>query len=152
MPQPIFQLLQDYSPNATVSVLDSVVTNDSDNESVWILTLFTHIHYVLPCMSSSVLTELDNFTDKWNVLLSHHVFIPAWSLIHYVPRWVSQGLPPDELSIQNGILTTYASRFPLCIDPQQQALHWIKKKEEKNNLRVKINDHFTSLLVVLKAA
>lgn len=34
MPQPIFQLLQDYSPNATVSVLDSVVTNDSDNESV----------------------------------------------------------------------------------------------------------------------
>uniref|UniRef100_A0A8C4UNG2 Dynein axonemal heavy chain 10 n=1 Tax=Falco tinnunculus TaxID=100819 RepID=A0A8C4UNG2_FALTI len=53
-----------------------------------------------------------------------------------VSRWVSQGLPPDELSIQNGILTTYASRFPLCIDPQQQAFHWIKKKEEKNNLRM----------------
>jgi len=46
------------------------------------------------------------------------------------------GLPPDELSIQNGILTTRASRFPLCIDPQQQALNWIRKKEEKNNLKV----------------
>ncbi|XP_042636525.1 dynein axonemal heavy chain 10 [Orycteropus afer afer] len=53
-----------------------------------------------------------------------------------VSRWGSQGLPPDELSIQNGILTTRASRFPLCIDPQQQALNWIKRKEEKNNLRV----------------
>lgn len=80
------------------------------------------------------------------MLLCHriHPFIPAQSLTHSVPRWVSQGLPPDELSVQNGILTTYASRFPLCIDPQQQALHWIKKKEEKNNLRVKINDHFAS--------
>ena len=45
-------------------------------------------------------------------------------------------MPPDELSIQNGILTIQASRFAYCIDPQQQALKWIKKKEEKNNLKV----------------
>uniref|UniRef100_H3DEJ9 Dynein axonemal heavy chain 10 n=1 Tax=Tetraodon nigroviridis TaxID=99883 RepID=H3DEJ9_TETNG len=51
-------------------------------------------------------------------------------------RWGSEGLPPDELSVQNGILTTRGSRFPLCIDPQQQALNWIKKKEEKNNLKI----------------
>uniref|UniRef100_A0A8C9TU55 Dynein axonemal heavy chain 10 n=1 Tax=Scleropages formosus TaxID=113540 RepID=A0A8C9TU55_SCLFO len=53
-----------------------------------------------------------------------------------ISRWGSEGLPPDELSVQNGILTTRASRFPLCIDPQQQALNWIKKKEEKNNLKL----------------
>ncbi|XP_028567040.2 dynein axonemal heavy chain 10 isoform X2 [Podarcis muralis] len=53
-----------------------------------------------------------------------------------ISRWGSQGLPPDELSVQNGILTTRASRFPLCIDPQQQALNWIKRKEERNNLRM----------------
>ncbi|KAL2092820.1 hypothetical protein ACEWY4_012618 [Coilia grayii] len=52
-----------------------------------------------------------------------------------ISRWGSEGLPPDELSVQNGILTTRASRFPMCIDPQQQALNWIKKKEENNNLK-----------------
>ncbi|RKO94122.1 dynein heavy chain and region D6 of dynein motor-domain-containing protein [Blyttiomyces helicus] len=51
-------------------------------------------------------------------------------------RWAQEGLPADELSIQNGILTTKASRFPLCIDPQQQALNWVKKKESANSLKI----------------
>ena len=51
-------------------------------------------------------------------------------------RWASEGLPADELSIQNGILTTRSSRYPLCIDPQQQAVAWIKKKESKSSLKV----------------
>nr|CAD7461021.1 unnamed protein product [Timema tahoe] len=50
--------------------------------------------------------------------------------------WNSEGLPPDELSVQNGILTTRASRFPLCIDPQEQALFWIKKREHPHNLKI----------------
>ncbi|XP_060895064.1 dynein axonemal heavy chain 10 [Labrus mixtus] len=53
-----------------------------------------------------------------------------------ISKWGSEGLPPDELSVQNGILTTRGCRFPLCIDPQQQALNWIKKKEENNNLKI----------------
>jgi dynein heavy chain len=57
----------------------------------------------------------------------------------YLNRWSSEGLPPDELSVQNGILTIQASRFAYCIDPQQQALKWIKKKEEKSNLKVKFH-------------
>ncbi|KAH9514995.1 Dynein heavy chain 10, axonemal [Bulinus truncatus] len=52
-----------------------------------------------------------------------------------ISKWTSEGLPPDELSVQNGILTMRASRFPLCIDPQQQALNWIKKREDKHNLK-----------------
>lgn len=47
-------------------------------------------------------------------------------------KWNSEGLPNDDLSLQNGILTTRSSRFPLCIDPQMQAVKWIKNKEGKN--------------------
>ena len=45
--------------------------------------------------------------------------------------WSSEGLPSDELSIQNGILTVRANRWPLCIDPQMQAVNWIKSREGK---------------------
>lgn len=53
-----------------------------------------------------------------------------------ISRWASEGLPSDELSVQNGILTVRSSRFPLCIDPQLQAWTWIKKREQKNNLKI----------------
>ncbi|EDV92648.1 GH18884 [Drosophila grimshawi] len=53
-----------------------------------------------------------------------------------ISQWSNEGLPPDELSIQNGILTMRASRFPLCIDPQLQALQWIRKREARNNLKI----------------
>lgn len=37
-----------------------------------------------------------------------------------IARWNGEGLPADEMSIQNGILTTCSSKWPLCIDPQMQ--------------------------------
>jgi len=54
-----------------------------------------------------------------------------------VQKWSGEGLPGDDHSIQNGILTTNCSRFPLCIDPQQQAVKWIKRKEAANSLTVR---------------
>lgn len=52
-------------------------------------------------------------------------------------QWESEGLPSDEVSVQNGILTNLAHKFPLCIDPQLQAISWIKEREKKNDLVIR---------------
>jgi dynein heavy chain len=53
-----------------------------------------------------------------------------------ISEWTSQGLPADEFSIQNGILTLQTNRFPYCIDPQLQGLLWIKQREKNANLKI----------------
>lgn len=51
-----------------------------------------------------------------------------------IREWNHKGLPTDTVSVENGILTTKSSRWPLMIDPQQQANKWIKNLEKENEL------------------
>jgi dynein heavy chain len=48
-----------------------------------------------------------------------------------VGEWNQEGLPNDDLSVQNGIMVTRSSRFPLMMDPQGQALRWVKSREHQ---------------------
>ena len=65
---------------------------------------------------------------------------PALSAIMGDPvlirQWQIDELPTDTVSTNNGILVTRGKRWPLMIDPQEQAKKWIKNTESKNNLHI----------------
>ena len=53
-----------------------------------------------------------------------------------VASWVSEGLPSDPTSVQNGAILTNSERWSLMLDPQLQGIAWIKGREVKNDLQV----------------
>ncbi|CAM9107555.1 unnamed protein product [Discosporangium mesarthrocarpum] len=51
-------------------------------------------------------------------------------------KMISEGLPADRISLENGSIITNCKRWPLIIDPQQQGIKWLRKREEDNGLAV----------------
>ncbi|RVE49566.1 hypothetical protein evm_005794 [Chilo suppressalis] len=53
-----------------------------------------------------------------------------------IRAWNIAGLPVDAFSIENGIIVEKSRRWPLMIDPQEQANKWVKNMERDNQLKV----------------
>ena len=50
----------------------------------------------------------------------------------YVQQWQIDGLPKDDFSVENGVISTSGNRWPLMIDPQGQANKWVRTWKGKN--------------------
>lgn len=88
-------------------------------------------------------------SKEWQKLLTEKriPFSPTINVVDYLTNttqigtWSSQSLPSDDLSVQNAIIVTKASRYPLLIDPQGQGKTWIKNLEAVNELQITTMNH-----------
>ena len=46
----------------------------------------------------------------------------------------AEGLPSDPFSTENAVIITQCTRYPLIIDPQMQAIAWLKNRQNKKTL------------------
>ena len=72
--------------------------------------------------SASVQNQRLPFTEGFN-------FVSFLANPEDVRDWNIQGLPKDDFSTENGVISTRGNRWPLMIDPQGQANRWIRNME-----------------------
>ena len=50
-------------------------------------------------------------------------------------QWLSQGLPSDSLSLENGVIIKHSVRFPLIIDPSGHAIKFLMNKYKNEKIQ-----------------
>lgn len=96
------------------------------------------------CICSAAVSYFGPFNSEFRESISSKLlksvsdanlpFTPGVSIVNALcndvvsGEWALNGLPPDVLSVENGIIVTTSNRFPLLIDPQEQGKKWIQKQ------------------------
>ena len=76
---------------------------------------------------SRVVSEWRTVCDQLAIPLSSDFSLQSTlATPHDIRSWLSNGLPNDSTSIDSGVVVKRCQRYPLCIDPQEQAKRWIK--------------------------
>ena len=98
------------------------------------------------CLAAAYINYCGPFNEEYRNNLLKNVFkadletkgVPITPNMELIPflmdkttinQWRVEGLPTDPNSLENAVLMTFAPRFPLLIDPQGQAVAWIKVRE-----------------------
>ena len=70
-----------------------------------------------------------------------HDFVSSMTDHVTIQNWLNCGLPYDNHSTQNALIIENNKHWPFIIDPQRQAIAWIKGKERDSSLKfVKAGD------------
>lgn len=100
----------------------------------------SHLNFSLsffppPCSARLFFTAQLN-PCSWKILLPsvHLLFslLQDLSVVKFlvdesqITDWQIEGLPSDDHSVQNGIIITRTTKYPLLVDPQGQGLQWLR--------------------------
>ena len=103
------------------------------------------------CLAAGCLAYLGPFSGPYRVRILSQWIVAAsalgipcsdFNLINtlgdpvVMKEWQVQGLPADDLSSQNGILSSTGRKWPLMIDPQGQANLWIRNTYALKKLEI----------------
>ena len=84
----------------------------------------------------------ERLINKWkNIILGKDVAVTdGIDIVHTLSteaeilKMKAEGLPSDPFSTENAVIITQCTRYPLIIDPQMQAIAWLKNRGTKKTL------------------
>jgi len=98
--------------------------------------------YITYLGSAQESTREKVFTDwKQQLKLGEYHFRNFLSTEQQMLTWKKEGLPADNLSMENAIMIMNSIRAPLIIDPATQATEWIKANLKKEHDNVEVLNH-----------